>query len=184
MTSSIPFLNGSLLHISIGEKPPGISVCHSVSCAQKRKGSAIVESNTVWQLLPHVKLQTILNYSVGKFTSSKQVFAEGVIFFPICGDKSSPKLPKYFFWTFHSRNRKSLLVVAQHVKDMWLRWTADKCFCFCWLNIAFTDTWPPRTTWPDTILQLPCSYITSEGVLLELVLDRVATWGIALCAGH
>lgn len=96
MTSSIPFLNGSLLHISIGQKPPGISVCHSVSCAQKGKGSAIVESNTVWQLPPPVKLQNILNYNVGTFTSSKKVFAEGVIFFLICGDKSSPKLPKIF----------------------------------------------------------------------------------------
>lgn len=95
MMSSIPFLNGSLLHISIGQNQPGISVCHSVGCAQKGKGSAIVESNTVWQLPPRVKLQNILNYNVGKFTSSKQVFAEGVVFFLICGDKSSPKLPKY-----------------------------------------------------------------------------------------
>lgn len=41
-----------------------------------------------------VNMQNILNYHVGKFTSSKQACAEGVIFFLIGGDKSSPKFHK------------------------------------------------------------------------------------------
>lgn len=43
---------------------------------------------------PREKLQNILNYSVGKCTISKQVFAEGVIFFLICGDKIFTKVTK------------------------------------------------------------------------------------------
>lgn len=32
---------------------------------------------------------------------------------------------------------------------MWLQPTTDKCFCYCRLNIASTDTWAGATTWPD-----------------------------------
>lgn len=98
MTSLIPLLNGSLLQISIGQKPPGIACLSLVQLRTKGEGLAIVESNAVGQLQKMwissfcLKLQNILNYNVGKFKNCKQVFASGIIFFLICGDKSLPKI--------------------------------------------------------------------------------------------
>lgn len=62
---------------------------------------------------------------------------------------------------------------------MWLQPTTDKCFCFCRLNIE--RLW--HVSWSDHLTRQPyCSYPAIQGVLLELVLDRVATWGVTLFA--
>lgn len=42
---------------------------------------------------------------------------------------------------------------------------AAVCFCVCQSNLgsAFTDTWDQRAVWPDTLLLLPCSNISTGG---------------------
>lgn len=120
--------------------------------------------------LKAVKAMQELNYKVWSFFKQPSRQSQRSVCWPFL---SFERL-KILLHLYSNRGRFRCAPTCQ--REIWLHCMARGCFCVwqSWFGSAFIDTWDQRAAWPETLLLLPCGYIITGGILLELVLGRLA----------